>query len=169
MSVEWSASCFESLCRTRPRKWTYSADATKTYSTRNFGREQRLDHESGRRIANVCGNRGVACVGGQHELYARAARRLLRRVGGRELTVDEPADREQLGAIERAGQRVAALVVDPVVDADAVLDRIVECGLRPFRRLLARLQRQRFFAAFSYMKSAVGCSLPATSRPPTSA
>jgi hypothetical protein len=26
-----------SLWRTRPRKWTNSADATKTYSTRNFG------------------------------------------------------------------------------------------------------------------------------------
>ena len=52
------------------------------------------------------------------------------------------ADRQQLGAIERARQRVAALVVDPVVDTDAVLDGVMERGFARPRRLLARLQRQ---------------------------
>ena len=46
-----------------------------------------------------------------------------------QLAVDDAADRQQLRAIEIARQRVAAVLVDPVVDADAVLERVPERGL----------------------------------------
>jgi len=52
-----------------------------------------------------------------------------------------------LRAIERARQRISALIVDPVVDAHAVLDRIAERRLRRARGLLARLQRQSLLRA----------------------
>src|SRR5512143_103814 len=65
-----------------------------------------------------------------------------------ELPVDDLGDGKQLRAIEPARDRVAAVVVDPVEDADAVLDGVAEGGLaaapgRPAGgRLPPHLQRQ---------------------------
>src|SRR6185369_10975497 len=60
-------------------------------------------------------------------------------------------DLEELGAIDGARDRIAAVVVDPVEDADAIFDRIAKGGIagpadagRHFWRLLAHLQRQAF-------------------------
>src|SRR4029453_6154493 len=75
------------------------------------------------------------------------------RVGGFErgqLAVDNLRDREELDAVEPARDRVPAFfVVDPVKDADAILDGVTESGIadgccarRNARRLLAHLQRK---------------------------
>src|SRR5579862_6871981 len=72
----------------------------------------------------------------------RAWRPLLPRLPCIELRVNESPDLEQLRAVEPARHRIGALVVDPVVDADAVLDGVAERGFVGARRLLSRLQRQ---------------------------
>jgi hypothetical protein len=58
-----------------------------------------------------------------------ARRATLFRVGGFErsqLAVNDLRDLEKLDAVEFAGDRVTAVVVDPVEDADAILDRVSE-------------------------------------------
>src|SRR5882672_9320566 len=70
------------------------------------------------------------------------AGRLLRRFARVQLRIDQAADLQQLRAVERARQRVAAVVVDPVIDTHAVLDRVAERGFVAAWRGLARLQRE---------------------------
>src|SRR6185369_13964221 len=69
------------------------------------------------------------------------ARRGFGGLGRRELPVDEAADREHLRAVDLPRQRIGAIVVDPVVDADAVLDRVAERRLA-LAGALAHHQRQ---------------------------
>src|SRR6185503_1379155 len=161
--------CFMSEWRTRPRKCTNSAAATNTYTTRNFGAKTAArtcagseidDGGMGIRACSICeqaprivllpvvrtfrrrprrGRRGCAA-----QARMRRARALPRRGvgGGGELAVHEAADGEQLRPIDLTRQRVAAVIVDPVEHADAVLDRIAEGGLFGAGALLAHLQRQ---------------------------
>src|SRR4051794_28526300 len=64
------------------------------------------------------------------------------RLGRGELTVHEPRHREELPAIEAPRQRVAAVVVDPVEDRDAILDRVPEGRVGLVVGGLAHLQRE---------------------------
>ena len=83
----------------------------------------------------------VACEPGPSASSKDSSVRLLRPSLQRgELAVDDAADGEQLRAIEIARQRVAAVVLDPVVHADAILDRVPERRLARMR-VLAHLQR----------------------------
>src|ERR1700676_1577320 len=59
-----------------------------------------------------------------------------------QLPVDDPGERQKLGPVEIARQRITTgFVIDPVEDADAVFKRVAECSFT--RRLAAFANEKR--------------------------